>query len=157
DRDLVGAPRPLRWWLRDFVVYGAEVLIDFDRLKPDWRGVLQILDNPKAPSVIKGHGHWLADIRFRGGQLYLESVGNAHPFERLFWRESLGLYRVRTQKGQDKSREGEESHLQSNRFNKTRQSTSPQPGAGERSSVHGAILDFKYSRETLGPGLVRVR
>src|SRR5262245_13347197 len=28
DRDLVGAPRPLRWWLRDFVVYGAEVLID---------------------------------------------------------------------------------------------------------------------------------
>src|SRR4051794_16413605 len=53
DGDLVGAFGPAWWWFGDVVVGRAQILIDFDRLQSSRRGILNILQHPKPPAIIK--------------------------------------------------------------------------------------------------------
>ena len=92
DADTIRAFGAFRRRLGDAVINGAQVLIDLDRLEAGRVRILQILNDPDAAAVVKGHGHRLADRRLRGDQANAKTVGHFHVLRGFFRRHGrLGL------------------------------------------------------------------
>jgi hypothetical protein len=92
DGELVRALGAVRRRIGDFVVLGAEELIDFDRLQAGGSRVLQVLEYPQAALVVEADGNRLPDVRLAGDELDLESHGHLHALDGVFGRKSLAMH-----------------------------------------------------------------
>ena len=90
DGYAVGALGSARRRFGDFVIHGSRKAVHFDALEAGRVGILQVLNDPKPPAIVKLYRHRLRDHRLAGEEVGPESVRQGHVRHRLVRCVALG-------------------------------------------------------------------